>query len=203
MQYKASLELAGTDLIIYDGLIYRTLEASPLSSKYCAILSFMNSPIGGSFLFPPASFSALSPSSSSPAPSATTTTACPFSRTRRSRKGRYPPSPSSTIGISGTRHKSMSPLPKHACTAINPAERPMSLTTPTPLGILQRASVLADRIAACAASTAVWNPNERSMRSTSLSMVLGMPAMEMLSFLSMHSWASAIAPLCVPSPPIT
>jgi hypothetical protein len=114
------------------------------------------------------------------------------------------------------------------------AARTMSLTMPMPLGRLQMASVLADRIAACvracvrvwcwcqrgivdlsgsrqtcthngarigphkhapiahhdtptqptnhrtcAASTAVWKPKERSMRSTSLSMVLGMPTTEM------------------------
>jgi len=34
---------------------------------------------------------------------------------------------------------------------MKPAERPMSLTMPMPLGRLQRASVLADKMAACAA----------------------------------------------------
>lgn len=46
-----------------------------------------------------------------------------------------------------------------ACTAMKPADLPINLTIPMPLGMLQRASVFADMIAACAASTDVVNPD--------------------------------------------
>ena len=87
--------------------------------------------------------------------------------------------------------------------AMKPADLPISLTMPTPLGRLQRASVLAETMAACAASTEVWKPKERSMRSTSLSMVFGMPTTAMFSLRSIHVSLMMLAPLCVPSPPIT
>ena len=45
------------------------------------------------------------------------------------------------------------------------------LISPIPFGKLHRASVLALTIAAWAASTEVVNPNDRSIRSTSLSIV--------------------------------
>ena len=48
---------------------------------------------------------------------------------------------------------------------MNPAERPISFTIPIPFGRLHTASVLALRMAACAVSTEVVKPKERSMRS--------------------------------------
>ena len=50
-----------------------------------------------------------------------------------------------------------------ACTAMNPADLPINFTMPMPLGRLQRASVLADRIAAWAASTDVVKPKDLQM----------------------------------------
>ena len=47
-----------------------------------------------------------------------------------------------------------------ACTAINPADRPINFTMPMPLGRLQRASVFADKMAAWAASTEVVKPKD-------------------------------------------
>jgi hypothetical protein len=48
---------------------------------------------------------------------------------------------------------------------------PCTLFLPIPLGRLHLASVLALTMAACAASTEVVNPKDRSIRSTSLSIV--------------------------------
>jgi hypothetical protein len=55
-----------------------------------------------------------------------------------------------------------------ACTAMNPADLPINFTMPIPLGRLQRASVLADKIAACAASTDVVKPKDLQMHALSI-----------------------------------
>mmetsp|Transcript_13876 Transcript_13876/g.46842 ORF Transcript_13876/g.46842 Transcript_13876/m.46842 type:complete len:216 (-) Transcript_13876:723-1370(-) len=183
--------------------MYLTVAVLPFSRKKRTICFLTNSPMAGSLRLPEASTSADWPRSSSPAPSATTTTAWPCSSTRRMRCGSTPCSPSRMMGTSGTRHRSTSPDASVAWTAMKPEERPMSLTIPMPLGRLQRASVLAARMAACAASTLVWKPKLRSMRSTSLSMVFGMPATATLSCLLMHSSEMVKAPRWVPSPPTT
>ena len=49
--------------------------------------------------------------------------------------------------------------------------RCLKVPIPMPFGRLHFASVLADKMAACAASTEVVNPKDRSMMSMSLSMV--------------------------------
>ncbi|EAZ08767.1 hypothetical protein OsI_31030 [Oryza sativa Indica Group] len=56
-----------------------------------------------------------------------------------------------------------------------PALRPMSLTRLTPFAALSTSTCPA-AIACCAASTAVWNPNDRLMTPTSLSAVFGIAA---------------------------
>ena len=57
---------------------------------------------------------------------------------------------------------------------MKPALRPMSFTSPMPLGA-PRASVWAQLIASRAFSIAVPKPNERYTKGKSLSIVLGMP----------------------------
>mmetsp|Transcript_11763 Transcript_11763/g.37292 ORF Transcript_11763/g.37292 Transcript_11763/m.37292 type:complete len:243 (-) Transcript_11763:1847-2575(-) len=188
---------------MYEGSMYLTVAGLPLDLKCATIWSLSHSPSSGSLRLPPASTMAEVPNTSSPAPSATTTTADPFCSSTRSRCCRQPRSPSVTTGTSGTRHKSTSPEQSVACTAIMPDERPISLTIPIPLGKLHRASVCADSIAACASSTAVLKPKARSIRSISLSIVLGMPHTAMFNFKRRASSAILFAARCVPSPPTT
>ena len=58
--------------------------------------------------------------------------------------------------------------------AMKPEERPISLTSPTPLAA-EDASTLAASSARCASSTAVSKPKQRSTMRMSLSMLFGMP----------------------------
>ena len=66
---------------------------------------------------------------------------------------------------------------------MKPDDRPISFTIPIPLGKLHLASVFADIIAACAASTDVVKPNDLSIKSTSLSIVFGIPTTAIFNFL--------------------
>mmetsp|Transcript_9623 Transcript_9623/g.22470 ORF Transcript_9623/g.22470 Transcript_9623/m.22470 type:complete len:240 (-) Transcript_9623:558-1277(-) len=188
---------------MYEGSTYLTVATFPRACMYATIWSLSHKPNSGSLRLPPASNTALVPKISSPAPSATTITACPFRSNTRSRCGRMPRGPSVTTGTSGTRQRSTSPEHIVACTAMKPECLPISLTIPIPFGRLHRASVCAERIAACASSTAVLKPKERSRRSMSLSIVLGTPHTAMLSLSLRASSAILLAARCVPSPPTT
>mmetsp|Transcript_41276 Transcript_41276/g.101856 ORF Transcript_41276/g.101856 Transcript_41276/m.101856 type:complete len:201 (-) Transcript_41276:809-1411(-) len=199
----ASLALAGTERIMYEGSTYLTVATFPRACMYATIWSLSHKPNSGSLRLPPASNTALVPKISSPAPSATTITACPFRSNTRSRCGRMPRGPSVTTGTSGTRQRSTSPEHMVECTAINPEDRPISFTMPMPLGRLHRASVCAERIAVCASATAESKPNERSSMSMSLSIVLGTPHTATFSLRRFASSAILSAARCVPSPPTT
>ena len=85
--------------------------------------------------------------------------------------------------------------------AMKPDSRPISLTMPMPLKTLA-ASMWAQRMASAALSTAVSKPKEWGMKLMSLSMVFGIPTMEMcLPRRATSCWMDAAA-FIVPSPPM-
>jgi hypothetical protein len=84
---------------------------------------------------------------------------------------------------------------------MNPAWRPISLTSPIPLRT-DSASVWAASIATFAMLTAVSNPNVLSTNGMSLSIVLGIPTTASSIPRRNASTAIACAPRIVPSPPI-
>ncbi len=125
------------------------------------------------------------------APSATTTIeklACARWRCRRNRT-----TLSMSNGRSGARTTSAPPA-MPAFTAIQPACRPMTSTTMTRL--CDSAVVWSRSIASVAMLTAVWNPMDRSVPSTSLSMVFGM------AIIATPASATLLAACTVPSPPM-
>ena len=84
--------------------------------------------------------------------------------------------------------------------AMNPECRPISFTTPTPLGH-DAASTFAAAINGIAASTAEWNPKLKSISGMSLSMVFGTTATAHLVPRRAISSSIFEAPFIVPSPP--
>ena len=137
-----------------------------------------------------------------PAPSAAMMTACPRSLRRRSSAGSKPPSPCNWNGASGMSTKLASRRARADCAAMNPDSRPMSLTMPMPLGV-PTASTCAQPMASVALSTAVSKPKDCGTKLMSLSMVLGMPMMEMRMLRWRTSLAMAEAAFMEPSPPMT
>ena len=51
--------------------------------------------------------------------------------------------------------------------------------------------------------TEVWKPKLLSISGISLSIVFGIPQIDICKFLSLNFFCNSAIPLCVPSPPIT
>jgi hypothetical protein len=116
-----------------------------------------------------AAASRASRASTASAPSATTMRQCPRVSSRVSR---YASSDDSRHGASGSSVTLTSRDASDADSAMKPDCRPISLTRPTPLRAAS-ASVCAHVSGCTACSTAVSNPNDRSISGMSLSMVWG------------------------------
>mmetsp|Transcript_104 Transcript_104/g.429 ORF Transcript_104/g.429 Transcript_104/m.429 type:complete len:296 (-) Transcript_104:591-1478(-) len=192
-----SCAFAGMPLTMYVGSMYLTSQDISARRRLTN-----HGPISPNIGFPPLSVPPAPCTYSCPAPSATTTTAWPCFFSRLLMCCTTPPAPSMAKSTSGIIHTSTSPDASEAFMAMKPLCRPISLTTPTPFNA-DLASIAAARIAFCASSTAVSNPNVLSMCRISLSMVFGIPTTETASPRRAHSSLMASAPAWLPFPPIT
>mmetsp|Transcript_44200 Transcript_44200/g.105241 ORF Transcript_44200/g.105241 Transcript_44200/m.105241 type:complete len:271 (-) Transcript_44200:718-1530(-) len=201
LQYTLSAAVAGIERIWYDGSMYRTSTSLCWwFSIHILACSLRNTPMSGSRLFPEGSMPRFkSLKWSCPAPSATTSTQCPFClmTSWQCLKRR-----SSWNGDSGMRQTSTSLVARVANIDTNPHSRPISFTIAIPC-MESSASMTAHWITRTASCTAVSNPNDLSMKGTSLSMVLGTPHTAIGILRRAASFEMRLAPLCVPSPPIT